>query len=76
MHASFKVISISHKTAPIEVRERLALNPEETVCVLEYGKEATAVKFKYTRGFPIDDFSFAIGSDGLPRTMESNEVPY
>lgn len=35
MHTSFKVISISHKTAPIKVRERLALNSEETVCVLE-----------------------------------------
>ena len=48
----------------------------ETVCVLEYGKESTGVKFKYTRGFPIDDFSFSIGSDGLPRTEESNVAPY
>ena len=35
MHNSFKVISISHKTAPVEVRERMALNPEETIEVLE-----------------------------------------
>ena len=40
----------------------------ETVCFLEYGKEATSVKFKYTRGFPVDDFAFEIGKDGLPRT--------
>lgn len=35
MHNSFKVISISHKTAPVEVRERMALNPEQTIEVLE-----------------------------------------
>jgi len=48
----------------------------ETVCVLEYGEDATSVKFKYTRGFPIDNFSFSIGSDGLPRTQESEGVAY
>ncbi len=35
MHNHFKVISISHKTAPIEVREHMALNPEETFDILE-----------------------------------------
>jgi hypothetical protein len=48
----------------------------ETVCVLEYGETETTVKFKYTRGFPIDEFSFFIGSDGLPRTQENEGVPY
>jgi hypothetical protein len=48
----------------------------ETVCVLEYGETETTVKFKYTRGFPIDEFSFFIGNDGLPRTQENEGVPY
>ena len=41
----------------------------ETVCFLEYGIEATSVQFKYTRGFPVDDFAFNIGSDGFPRVQ-------
>jgi hypothetical protein len=48
----------------------------ETVCVLEYGQEATSVKFAYTRGFPIDDFEFSIGGDGLPRTNELTQSLY
>jgi len=48
----------------------------ETVCVLEYGEQSTLVKFKYTRGFPIDNFEFAIGTDGLPYVSESTGVPY
>ena len=48
----------------------------ETVCVLEYGEQATSVKFKYTRGFPIDAFDFRIGNDGLPRTETGDSVPY
>ena len=48
----------------------------ETVCVLEYGERSTLVKFKYTRGFPIDNFEFSIGTDGLPYVSESTGVPY
>ena len=48
----------------------------ETVCVLKYDKESTGVNFKYTRGFPIDDFEFTIGSDGLPRTSELEQSLY
>jgi len=48
----------------------------ETVCVLEYGQDATTVKFSYTRGFPIDGFDFTIGSDGLPRTKELTQSLY
>ena len=35
MHNQFKALCISHKTAPVEVRERMALNPEETQMVLK-----------------------------------------
>ena len=48
----------------------------ETVCVLEYGQDATSVKFAYTRGFPVDDFQFSIGGDGLPRTNEIKGLSY
>lgn len=48
----------------------------ETVCVLEYAKECTTVKFKYTRGFPIDDFEFRIGNDGLPYTNRMEGLNY
>ena len=34
MHHNFKVLTISHKTAPVEVRERMALNSDETRQVL------------------------------------------
>lgn len=48
----------------------------ETVCVLEYGETSTGVKFKYTRGFPIDDFEFAIGTDGMPYVSQTEKAPY
>jgi len=48
----------------------------ETVCFLEYGKEATSVKFKYTRGFPVDDFAFVIDENGLPRTKELEKLAF
>ena len=35
MHNIFKAISISHKTAPVETRECLALNSEETLAILD-----------------------------------------
>jgi hypothetical protein len=48
----------------------------ETVCFLEYGKELTTVKFKYTRGFPVDDFAFNIDNNGLPRVIELESLSY
>lgn len=35
MHRRFKVVSISHKSAPIAIREQMALNSEETVLLLK-----------------------------------------
>jgi len=40
----FKVISISHKTAPVEIRERLALNSDEAGLILERIKELFALR--------------------------------
>ncbi len=48
----------------------------ETVVFLEYDKEITSVKFKYTRGFPVDDFAFEIDGEGLPRTKELDKLNY
>ena len=49
----------------------------ETVCFLKYiDKTITQVHFKYNRGYPIDDFEFSIGRDGLPRTQELTEAAY
>ena len=39
MHHNFKAISISHKSAPVEVREQLALNKDETLEILEHIRE-------------------------------------
>ncbi len=44
MHNHFKVISISHKTAAVEVRERMALNSEETIQVLERVRDIFALR--------------------------------
>ena len=44
MHNHFKVISISHKTATVEVRERMALNQEGTVQVLERIRDLFALR--------------------------------
>ena len=48
----------------------------ETVCFLEYARESTTVKFKYTRGFPIDDFEFRINENGLPYTNKIEGLKY
>ena len=49
----------------------------ETVCFLKYiDKTITQVHFKYNRGYPIDDFEFYIGRDGLPRTQELTQELY
>jgi hypothetical protein len=52
------------------------MKKSETVCFLEYGKEYTSVKFKYTRGFPVDDFAFNIDNNGLPRVIELESLSY
>ncbi len=44
MHNRFKVISISHKTASVEVRERMALDSEETIQVLERVRDLFALR--------------------------------
>ena len=44
MHNHFKVISISHKTASVEVRERMALDSEETMQVLERVRDLFALR--------------------------------
>tara|TARA_R110002051_G_scaffold315322_1_gene393585 strand:- start:461 stop:1285 length:825 start_codon:yes stop_codon:yes gene_type:complete len=49
----------------------------ETVCFLKYiDKTTTQVHFKYNRGYPIDDFEFAVGMDGLPRTQDIEDGEY
>jgi hypothetical protein len=57
------------------------LKKAETVCMLdvnENDKSYTNVSFPYTRGFPINDFSFRINEFGLPivEEIEQNNVPF
>lgn len=44
MHQHFKLLSISHKTAPVEIRELVALNSDETRQVLNRIKDLFALK--------------------------------
>jgi glutamyl-tRNA reductase len=44
MHRRFKVLSISHKTAPIAIREQMALNSQETVELLKQIQELFSLR--------------------------------
>ncbi len=44
MHNRFKAISLSHKNAPVELREQLALTDSQTVELLRHIRECHAVK--------------------------------
>lgn len=51
------------------------LKKAETVCRLEIDKEQkniTNVTFDYTRGFPIQEFSFQVNNSGLPEVVETD----
>ena len=44
MHDNFRAISLSHKSAPVAIREQLALNNSETKEMLEHIRELYAVR--------------------------------
>ena len=55
------------------------LKKAETVCTLDVNEQDenyTDVTFPYTRGFPIDKFSFTINSYGLPIIEDTNNIPF
>jgi hypothetical protein len=52
------------------------LKKAETVCQLSREDDAVRVSFTHTRGFKIDDFSYAINDSGLPYVLNSNYTDY
>lgn len=51
------------------------LKKAETVCNLAAVEDMSEVTFNYTRGFPIEKFSFKINEDGLPYVGDGLIVP-
>jgi hypothetical protein len=52
------------------------LKKAETVCQLSREDDVVRVNFTHTRGFKIDDFSYAINEDGLPYVLSSNYTDF
>ena len=44
MHHSFKALSLTYKNSPVEIREHVALSPEEANLLLQKIKEVTAAQ--------------------------------
>lgn len=52
------------------------LKKAETVCLVSTEGDSVRANFSHTRGFPIEDFNYAVDDDGLPYILNERTTDY